>query len=472
VVAKHQHIPPKPTTSCMTQPRFDFHPLRPIELSFVAPTLSSEGGVLLLRQLDEKLGLSARVAALLRDERCPDRVVHSRLEQVRQRVYQIALGYEDQNDADRLRHDPLLRGACDRLPEDRRGLSSQPTLSRMEHAASAREVVLIQRTLERMYVESLATTTKLVVLDADGTSDPTHGQQPMSFFHGHYDCSMYYPILVFDGEGRLVSLRLRPGNAGNHRYARPMLVRLIRAIKKRCPDAQVLVRADSGFCSPRLLASLEQLNHELGDVEYLIGFERNHKIAVEIAPFLESVREQAEATGKPCRAFTTLEYRTQSWPHPRHIVAKAEHLVGKSNPRFLVTSLTDLPPRLLYEVVYCNRGEAENRIKDFKLALKGDRLSCTTYVANAFRLILHAVAYLLLDALRERVVALEPSKPRPQFDTLRLVLLKVGAHVTQSVRRILVALPRSFPQARLFTQLSEEIGQMPAWSGGAPNPAV
>jgi hypothetical protein len=457
VVAKPQHPPPRPATACMPHHRFDFHPARAIDVSFDAPALSSDAGVLLLRAMDGQLGLCARVAGLLRDERRPERVIHSRLEQVRQRVYQIALGYEDQNDAARLRHDPLLRTACDRLLDDERGLSSQPTLSRMEHAASAREVVRCQRTVESMYVESLALDTTLVVLDIDSTSDPTHGQQPLSFFHGHYDCSMYFPLLVFDGEGRLVSVRLRPGNAGNNRYAHPMMVRLVRAIKKRCAQAQVLVRGDSGFCSPRMLTSLEQLKQELGDVEYVFGFQRNPKIQLEIAPFLENVRLRSHATKTPCSAFSCFEYRALSWRRPRHVVAKAECLVGKENPRFLVTSLTDLPPRLVYERVYCKRGEAENRIKDFKRALKGDRLSCTTYVANAFRLVLHAVAYLLLDALREQVTELEPSKPRPQFDTLRLALLKVGAHVTQSVRRIHVALPKNFPQAPLFATLAARI---------------
>lgn len=447
-----------PTTPCIDQVRFDFHPTRAIEVSFSAPELSSDGGVLLLRELDGKLGLCSRVAEVMRDERCADRVVHSRLEQVRQRVYQIAQGYEDQNDADRLRHDRVLRAACDRLPDDERGLSSQPTLSRMEHAASAREVVLIQRELENRYVQSLCPTTELVILDPDGTADPTHGQQPMSFFHGHYDCSMYYPMLVFDGEGRLASVRLRPGNAGNSRYALPILMRLIRAIRKRCPMAQILVRADSGFCTPRILDSLEQIKEELGNVDYLLGFEKNAKIVREIQPFLDNVRLQSEASGAASRTFTSLEYQTQSWPHPRRVIAKAEHLVGgKSNPRFLVTSLTDLPPRLLYEVVYCHRGEAENRIKDFKRALKGDRLSCTTYVANAFRLLLHAVAYLLLDALRDHVAAVEPGKPRPQFDTLRLMVLKVAAQVTQSVRRILVVLPAHFPHIRLFAKLAERL---------------
>jgi hypothetical protein len=183
-----------PTTPCLPEVRLDFHPLRAVDLTFDAPQTSSDGGLLLLRQLDEQLGLCDRIANVLPDTRDPGRVIHSRLEQVRQRVFQIALGYEDQNDADALRHDPLLRTSCDRLPNDPRGLSSQPTLSRLEHAVNARDVVRLQRQLEADYVASLPEGTDVVVLDLDSTSDPTHGQQPLSFFHGHYDCSMYFPL--------------------------------------------------------------------------------------------------------------------------------------------------------------------------------------------------------------------------------------------------------------------------------------
>ena len=206
-----------PTTPWLPPIRFDFHPNRAVDLTNDAPQTSSDGGLLLLRQLDERLGLSGRIAALLPDSRASERVVPSRLDQVRQRLFQIALGYEDQNDADTLRHDPLWRTAWDRLADDARGLSSQPTLSRLEHAVTARTVVRLQRQLEVDYVAALPEDTDVVVLDLDSTSDPTHGQQPLSFFHGHDDCSMYFPLLVFDAEGQLVSARLRPGNAGNNR---------------------------------------------------------------------------------------------------------------------------------------------------------------------------------------------------------------------------------------------------------------
>ena len=447
-----------PTTPCVPSSRFDFHPHRALDLTHDAPQTSSDGGLLLLRQLDERLGLAGRVAALLPDRRAPERVVHSRLEQIRQRLFQIALGYEDQNDADALRHDPLWRASCDRLPDDARGLSSQPTLSRLEHAATARTVVRLQRQLETDYVASLPQDTDVVVLDLDSTSDPTYGQQPLSFFHGHYDCSMYFPLLVFDGDGRLVSVRLRPGNAGNNRYATPLMGRLVRVIKARFPKATVVVRADSGFASPRLFSALEALHDELGAVEYVIGLEKNARLIALVTDELTEAAARAPKQGGNARIFTSVMYQAKSWDRARYVVVKAEHLGDKSNPRFVVTTLDHVPPRLVYERAYCGRGDAENRIKDFKNALSGDRLSCTTYVANAFRLLLHAFAYRLLDELRMHIAAVAPALGRAQFDTIRLRLLKVAAQVRQSVRRIVVALPSTFGLANVFAQVAARLG--------------
>ena len=455
-----------PATPCLPQLRFDFHPHRPVDLSFDAPQTSSDGGLLLLRQLDERLGLCARVAACLPDARDPTRVVHSRLEQVRQRVLSIALGYEDQNDATSLRHDPLWRLACDRRPDDPRGLSSQPTLSRLEHAASARDVVRLQRRFEADYVASLPDDTEVVVLDLDSTSDPTHGQQPLAFFHGHYGCSMYFPLLVVDGDGRLASVRLRPGNAGNDRYATPLLVRLVRAVKARFPTAQVVVRADSGFCTPRLLDALEALGHELGDVEYVLGLEKNARLLALAAEPLAAAAAAA-ASAAASRVFASAPYRARSWRRERHVVLKAEQLGDKPNPRFVVTTLAHVPARMLYENGYCGRGEAENRIKDFKNALAGDRLSATTYVANALRLLLHAFAYRLLGALRAEVAACAPAPGRAQFDTLRLRLLKTAALVRPSARRIAVALPAAFPLGDLFARVAARLGARPRGAAAA-----
>ena len=411
-----------PTTPCLPPICFDFHPHRAVHMTNDAPQTSSDGGLLLLRQLDERLGLSGRIAAALPDSRAPERVVHSRLEQVRQRLFQIALGYEDQNDADALRHDPLWRTSCDRLPEDARGLSSQPTLSRLEHAVTARTVVRLQRQLEADYVAALPEDTDVIVLDLDSTSDPTHGQQPLSFFNGHYDCSMYFPLLVFDAGGQLVSVRLRPGNAGNNRYATPLIRRLVRRIKARFPNATVVVRADSGFASPRLFSALDALNEELGNVDYVIGLEKNSRLIALVTEEMAEAAARAPREGGSARVFTSVIYQAKSWDRARYVVAKAEHLGDKPYPRFVVTTLDFVPARLVYERAYCGRGDAENRIKDFKNALQGDRLSCTTYVANAFRLLLHAFAYHLLDSNAtshsDRGNAMRQNEPRSRRDAV------------------------------------------------------
>jgi hypothetical protein len=422
---------------------------------------SSDGGLLLLRQLDEQLGLCAKLAPLLVDRRDPRFTQHPRLEQLRQRVFQIALGYEDQNDATSLRLDPAWRVACDRSAAEADALSSQPSLSRFEHAMTARAVALLTRSLEDEYVASLPADTTEVILDLDSTDDPTHGQQPLSFFNAHYDSYIYFPLLVFDGEGRLAGMRLRPGNAGNSRFAAPLMARLVRKLKARFPRARILVRADGGFCTPRFLEAMEQLDHELGGVHYVVGLPQNSRLLDLSRGWMKDAADEAHATGESTRRFGTFWYATRSWSHKRRVVVKAEHLGDKANPRFVVTSVKDVSPRSVYETLYCPRGQAENAIKDFKRALAGDRLSCTTYVANAFRLTLHAIAYRLMDALRRVVVRVSPTFGRRQFDTIRLLLLKVAALVGQSVRRVTFQLPAAFPMAVVFVAVARDIGATP-----------
>lgn len=439
-----------PTTACIPQLRLEIHPDLPVDVTFDAPQTSSDGGLLLLRQIDDRLELCATIAAAIPDARDPRYVQHTRGEQIRQRVFQIALGYEDANDATTLRHDPLFKLVCDRSPTGVKGLSSQPTLSRLEHAATARAVVLVQRALEDSYVDELPADTTVVVLDLDTTADPVHGQQPLAFFHGHYDQTIYFPALVFDGAGRLVTVRLRPGNAGNYRYTVPLLERVIRRIKARFRAAQVVVRGDAGFCAPRMLEALERLHTEFGDVDYVLGLEKNAVVLRAAADAIAVAAAGYAETGVATRVFTAFAYRAKKWSRERHVVAKAEHLEKGANPRFVVTTLTEFAPRVVYEWAYCGRGQAENYIKDFKNALEADRLSCTTYVANAFRLLLHAGAYRLMYALRAQVATVAPALATVQFDTLRLRLLKVAAHVRQTVRRITVALPACFALAAVF----------------------
>lgn len=439
-------------TECNPQTNFDFFPDRQVVLRSDAPEMSSDAGVLLLRQLDERLGLTRNLAALLPDERRPDRVQHSREEQVRQRVYQIVLGYEDCNDADRLRHDPLLKTACDRKPSDS-GLSSQPTLSRFENGLPGWAIGRLLRALEREWLESLHPDQDVVILDIDSTADETHGRQQLTFFHGFHDHYMYHPLLVFDGDGQLISAVLRPGNQHASRGARGLLRRLIRKIRRRCPQAEIVVRADSGFAVPRILRELERLDEEeLGGVSYLMGIARNQVLERRLAPLLESVLE-TQAGSEKIRRFQDFEYAAGSWHRNRRIVGKAEVTWMGPNPRFVITSIRGYDPEDLYRA-YCERGQSENYLKDLKRALQADRLSCHRFHANFFRLLLHAVAYRLLFALRRLVGQVQPALARLQFDTLRLRLLKVAGVVQQSTRRILVQLPESFPLNDTFHQVA------------------
>lgn len=428
--------------------------------------VSSDGGVILLRQVDDRLGLTGRMAALLGDSRDSSRVRHSRLEQLRQRVYQISLGYEDCNDAGWLRHDPALRFACD---AEARAMSSQPTLSRFENAVTGRELNRLWREYESSYIDELAPATELVVLDIDSTDDPTHGDQQLSFFHGFYDHHMFHPLLVFDAlSGQLITALLRPGRAHAAKGAISLLTRLIRAIRRRCPRAAILVRGDSAFAMPKLLERLEVLNAELGDVDYVIGVAKNSRLLELAAPLRSSVAEQFADRQQFVRRFTWLDYASKSWPSQRAVVCKVEHSSRGENPRFVVTTLDEFSPGLIYDVAYCPRGQSENFIKDLKNALRAERLSCHRFVANAFRLLLHAISYRLMHALRAtvarvapEVVDVETDRVRlatAQMDTLRLRLLKVAAYVSSSVRRVLVRLPTAFPLASIFFATARELG--------------
>lgn len=447
-----QCIAPIRSSSCRQLPLF---------VEFNAPDTSSDGGLLLLRELDDRLGLTAGLAACLSDDRDQSRVLHSRQEQTRQRVFQIALGYEDCNDAGRLRNDPLLKLACDRLPKDQHGLSSQPTLSRFENGMSGQVLRRSLRHLEVSYVASLPIDQEVVILDIDSSADRTHGQQQLSFFHGYYDHHMYHPLLVFDGDtGELVTALLRPGNVHASRGAQGLLRRLIRRIRRRCPQALIVVRGDSGFCVPRLLAEFERLNETLGGVDYLLGMAKNPRLLRALEPTLELARERFQRQGHKVALFTSFDYAAHSWPHQRRLIGKAEVSDFGPNPRFVVTSLADFDGETLYRA-YCHRGQCELWIKDFKNALAADRLSCSAFRANFFRLLLHAAAYRLLQALRRVIKPISAALGNAQFDTLRLRLLKVAAQVRQSVRRVLVKLPRAFPQADLFRAVLAELVPAP-----------
>lgn len=315
-------------------------------------------------------------------------------------------------------------------------------------------------TVRAAHVDALDPTTTFLVLDIDGTDDQTHGSQQLSFFHGCYDQHMFHPLIVFDGEsGQLITALLRPGKAHAARGATTILTRLIRSIKQRCPHVAIVVRGDSAFASPRLMDRLEALSDELGDVHYVFGLAQNSRLLELAAPLITEAAEHYAMTKQFVRRFMWLRYSTlNSWSHERDVVLKVEYGERGENPRFLVTTLTGFDAGLIYDRAFCPRGQSENYIKDFKNALAADRLSCHRYVANAFRLFLHAVAYRLMHALRAVANTVEPSLGRVQMDTLRLRLLKVAAIVVNSVRRVVVRLPRAFPLAVAFTAIARHLG--------------
>ena len=358
-------------TDC-TQLTLGFHPRFPVEVVFDAPETSSDGGALLLRQMDDRLKLSERFSACLPDIRDPRLIVHERLEQSRQRIFQIALGYEDCNDATALRLDPLLRVACDLTAEDETRLSSQPTLSRLENAVDMKSIKKLLKRIEGDYVSSFSSAPEVVVLDIDTTDDPTHGQQQLTFFHGFYDQHMYHPMMVFDGiTGQLITAILRPGNAHAARGGMGVLRRIILALKRRFPRTSVVVRADAGFAVPRLMAMLEALKAELGDVDYLVGLAQNSILRRLGAPAMAAANAQFAAGHDYVRHFDSFRYAAATWPHERLVVMKAERSEKGENPRFIVTSIEGFPPAWMYDA-YCERGQCENFIKDFKNALKAE----------------------------------------------------------------------------------------------------
>jgi len=363
-VAKTTKEPPVPATHCTASIELQFQD-RPVVITHDAPQISSDGGALLLRRLDEQLKLTEALTEFLEDERHPSRRRHDRLEQMRQRVYQIALGYADCNDAEVLRHDPALQVACG---TGEQVLSSQPTLSRFENGVTGRELNRLWRWFEQEYVESLAPTTQVVVLDIDGTDDPTHGAQQLSFFHGFYDQHMFHPLLVFDGEsGQLITALLRPGRAHAARGATTILERLIRAIKQRCPHAAVIVRGDSAFAMPLVLERLEALSVELGEVHYVLGLAKNPRLLALATPLLVDAAAQHAATQGFVRRFEWVTYAAQTWPRARDIVLKVEHGERGANPRFVVTTLTGFAPGLIYDRAFCPLGDRPKPATDDRL---------------------------------------------------------------------------------------------------------
>ena len=411
---------------------------RKIEADFGGGEVSGDGGVLLLRQVDRWIGLTKRLGQLLPDPRDPDRITHPLESLLQQRLYGLALGYEDLNDHDALRHDPLWQTAAERDE----ALSSSSTLCRWENRAGRKEAWLMHQVLFEQFVASFDAPPEELILDFDATDDRVHGTQVGAYFHGYYGDYCFLPLYVFCGEQLLVSY-LRPSNCDGARHAWAVLALLVKALRKHWPGVRILLRADSGFCRWKMLRWCER-HH----VDYLVGLAKNKRLNTLSAKLQAEAEAQYKAAQAKVRLFGDFEYKAHSWDRKRRVIAKAEHNAHGANPRYLVTSLAG-EPQGLYDERYCARGEVENRIKEQQLDLFSDRTSCHEWWPNQFRLLLASFAYLLIEALRRLGLA-GTELARAQAGTIRLKLLKIGAVVVRNTRRVRVWFSSAFPLQELF----------------------
>ena len=456
-----------PTQCNAEQLQFSCVERRRVVAAFDGGTVSSDAGALLLGRTDAAIGLMDRLAGCFIDDRDPGLIEHTVRTLIGQRVFGMALGYEDLNDHESLRHDPVFGTLLGKLEPKRRAdcaaLAGKSTLNRLE----LHPVTSVSRyhkirpdgpAIERLWVELFLDAHRAppgeIILDLDATDDPLHGHQEGRFFHGYYDGYCYLPLYIFCGE-HLLCAKLRRSNIDGAAGAREEVERMVAQIRERWPTVKIILRADSGFCREELMRWCEE-----NRVDYVFGLAKNSRLVRAIGAELHEAAAESRAMQRPARRFQELIYRTRkSWCRARRVVAKAEHTGDKANPRFIVTSLSmsDCPARELYEALYCARGECENRIKEAQLDLFADRLSAATFRANQLRLWLASAAYVLMHALR-RIGLAGTRLARACANTIRLKLLKIGAVVTVSVRRVKLAMSEACTNQREFIAAFHALG--------------
>jgi hypothetical protein len=456
-------VPEHITTQCVLFPAIF---KRPIVAKFDQSQGSSDGGAVMLKAADRGLGLTGALAACLKDDRQEGKVRHEIDELLTQRIMAIACGYEDANDAARLASDPVHKLLVDRDPVKEEDLASQPTLSRFENSVGRKELfrmaeALADRVIER-HRKRLQGRARLITIDLDPTDDPTHGAQQLTFFNWHYDTYCYLPVvgfLTFDQEAEqyLVTAVLRPGNAPGSAGAVGLLRRLIERVRQAFPDAKIRVRLDGGFAAPEVLDFLDVEPK----VEYVVNLAANAVLKRKAESAMKHARRNSKLSEQTEHVYGECQYRTRkTWPWKRRVIYKAEVVRAKGkepkdNPRFVVTNMKQ-SPQWLYEEVYCQRGDLENRIKELHYGMEIGRTSCTNFWANQFRVLMTAAAYILMQELRLHLARTKSA--RAQVSTLRERFLKIGARVVTSERRIVLHLPQAFPFRDTFTRLALSLG--------------
>ena len=451
------------TTQCLLFPGIF---KRPVVAKFDQVQGSSDGGAILLKAADRRLGLTEALAACLEDERQAEKVRHEMRELLTQRVMAIACGYEDCNDAAPLASDPVHKLLVGRDPVKGEDLASQPTLSRFENSADRKELFRMAEALADSVIERhrkrLHGRAKRITIELDPTDDPTHGQQQFSFFNAHYDCHCYLPVVAFlsfnrEPEQYLVAAVLRPGNAAGSRGAVGILSRLLARLRQAFPKAKMRVRLDGGFASPEVLDFLDGQP----ELTYVVNMASNKVLKRLVERALRTARRMSKESGETEHVYGELRYKTKkTWKHKRRVIYKAEvtrhpDRDPKDNPRFVVTNMKQ-SPKWLYEKVYCQRGDLENRIKELHYGMEIGRTSCTSFLANQFRVLMTAAAYVLMQELRLRLARTDSA--RTQVSILRERFLKLGVRVVASVRRIVLHLPQSFPYRHSFERLALSLG--------------
>jgi hypothetical protein len=431
-------------TECITEQLiFSFFLKRQLTVDFEGGEITSDAGLLLIRQADNSLGLTEGLAGCVEDRRDSRYADHSMVELLRQRIYQVVAGYEDCNDANLLRRDPALKAACDRLLSDK-DLASQPTLSRLENSVTTRDLYRMAEGFVQLYIRrNKKRNPKRIILDLDGTDDPTYGDQQLTFFHGYYDQYMYHPLVIYDADtGELVTAVLRAGNRHASYGAVAVLKRIVPRLRASFPKTEIIIRGDAGFAIPALYKYCEQEG-----LKYVIGLIRNDVLERMIEEPLAMAKEKYQESGQKQRLFTEGKYQAQSWDIERRVIMKAEWLPQGPNSRFVVTNLS-MGTQQVYEFYTERGGTCEVRIDEFKNGLKADRLSCHRFLANQFRLFLHMAAYWLVLRLREVLEKTELATM--QIQQLRLRLLKIGGQVIQSARRVWFRLASGCPWQDIF----------------------
>lgn len=451
-----------PTTACFQFPGFSG---RPIVATFDEPRSTSDAGAILLKAVDEELGLTAGIADCIYDPRRSGSVRHEIPELLRQRVFGLACGYADCNDAGRLADDPMHKLLVGRDPVQGTALASQPTLSRFENSLGALTLYRIGVTLADLVIDQhrrrLRGRARCITIDLDPTVDPTHGAQQLGLFNGFYGSWCYLPMLGFlsfdrEPEQYLCAAVLRPGNASDKLGVIPILRRLIEYLCIAFPKARLRVRLDAGFASPRILDFLDAQPR----LNYVVGMAKNAVLLRRTRSLMAQAQRQSRGSRDSERVYGECTYAAKSWRVTRRVVVKAEVVQHpgrkpRDNPRFVVTNLKQ-SPRWIYRHVYAERGDSENRIKELKLGLEIDRTSCTSFLANQFRVLLTATAYVLLQGLRLHARA--TSHARAQVATLRDHFLKIGARVTTSARRVVLHLPSTFPYQNAWQRIALSLG--------------